>query len=617
MATLKYRINKGAWQTVQLSPENCTGFTLTGNEDYPVPEGYEGTYVASGITHNQREYYEYMELFVWYCSSANKTLYSLMPYGFSELHTTDSIDPWSYEEGEYFYVTEYGSNKNMTYNLTTPQRLTLNLNAGDEVEVVCAARSLFDTSVAESTGDVKFANVIRYDTSCPHEVFGNVNSASYGEGFDGSGATFDGFDEVEYYNDSTYQWYGIGTNSVSTNPGLFSEQWYLTSTKNLLVHNLGDGSFGARRMFYNCYNMVEAPEFLPDTVLPASSITNFPSTGTEIGCYSEMFMECQNLKTAPKLPATEVRYRSYYGMFKNCSSIEKAPDLPATTIGAESYSCMFYSCNNLVKIPKILPAMTLETACYSYMFSGTKIKTAPVLPATSMTWACYHNMFSSCSDLVSPPELPAMSAAQYCYSYMFAYCSSLTTPPALPATKLSDYCYEWMFYSCDALKTAPALPSLSASYHCYDSMFSYCYSLTNAPELPATTLSEDCYESMFSFCTGLTGVPSTLPATALSRYCYYGMFKGCTGLTTTPVLPARTVNDYSYEEMFYGCSSLNYVKAMFTNTPGDTWATRYRTRNWLYGVSATGTFVKNASATWSLSGPSGIPNGWTVETATE
>jgi hypothetical protein len=36
--------------------------------------------------------------------------------------------------------------------------------------------------------------------------------------------------------------------------------------------------------------------------------------------------------------------------------------------------------------------------------------------------------------------------------------------------------------------------------------------------------------------------------------------------------------------------------------------------NWVSNVSATGTFVKSKDATWSVTGVSGIPEGWTVET---
>lgn len=45
---------------------------------------------------------------------------------------------------------------------------------------------------------------------------------------------------------------------------------------------------------------------------------------------------------------------------------------------------------------------------------------------------------------------------------------------------------------------------------------------------------------------------------------------------------------------------------MFTTTP----STSY-TRDWVYGVSSSGTFVKNSAAEWNVNGTNGIPNGWT------
>jgi hypothetical protein len=110
-------------------------------------------------------------------------------------------------------------------------------------------------------------------------------------------------------------------------------------------------------------------------------------------------------------------------------------------------------------------------------------------------------------------------------------------------------------------------------------------------------------------CTSLTTAPE-LPATTLASDCYYQMFYGCTSLTTAPELPATTLVDYCYGHMFNGCTSLNYIKAMFTTTPSDSY-----TRQWVEGVSSTGTFVKNSAATWDVTGNYGIPSGWTVETA--
>ena len=62
--------------------------------------------------------------------------------------------------------------------------------------------------------------------------------------------------------------------------------------------------------------------------------------------------------------------------------------------------------------------------------------------------------------------------------------------------------------------------------------------------------------------------------------------------------------------MFQNCSSLNYIKAMFTTTPSTTY-----TNNWVNGVAATGTFVKNSAAQWDVTGTYGVPSGWTVQTA--
>ena len=63
--------------------------------------------------------------------------------------------------------------------------------------------------------------------------------------------------------------------------------------------------------------------------------------------------------------------------------------------------------------------------------------------------------------------------------------------------------------------------------------------------------------------------------------------------------------------MFANCTNLNYIKALFTTTPGTSY-----TSNWVSGVASTGTFVKNSAATWTTRGVNGIPNNWTIETAT-
>ena len=269
-----------------------------------------------------------------------------------------------------------------------------------------------------------------------------------------------------------------------------------------------------------------------------------------------------------------------------------APEFDGDVLGTcgcnmVSYACydMFIRCIGLTNAPK-LPATTLANYCYSYMFYGcTSLVNAPVLSATTLAENCYEDMFKGCTSLTNAPELPATTLAWYCYSYMFENCTSLTNAPVLPATTLANYCYSYMFYGCT--------------------------SLVNAPVLSATTLAENCYEDMFKGCTSLTNAPE-LPATTLARSCYSYMFYNCTSLTNAPELPATTLANYCYSNMFNGCTSLNYIKAMFLTTPSSSY-----TENWTNNVSPTGTFVKNASASWDVTGVNGIPENWTVETAIE
>ena len=201
-------------------------------------------------------------------------------------------------------------------------------------------------------------------------------------------------------------------------------------------------------------------------------------------------------------------------------------------------------------------------------------------------------------------SVPNYAFCRFCESDKIVDASNLK----LPATALAEYCYYYMFENCTSLTTAPELPATALENNCYCAMFCNCTSLTTAPELPATTLAESCYYNMFEECTSLTTAPK-LPATALAIFCYCGMFQYCTSLTTAPELPATTLAEYCYLGMFQYCTSLNYIKMLATDISAGSCLS-----SWVSGVSATGTFVKNSSATWNKTGSSGVPEGWTVIT---
>jgi hypothetical protein len=272
------------------------------------------------------------------------------------------------------------------------------------------------------------------------------------------------------------------------------------------------------------------------------------------------------------------------------------------------FSQLFHSNQYLVETPQLTQA-ALNIYCYFGMFGNcTSLTTAPELTATTLAANCYQNMFSACTSLTTAPVLPATSLTTGCYVYMFQGCTGLTQAPELPATILADSCYYSMFKGCSSLTTAPVLPATSLTISCYAFMFQNCTSLTTAPVLPATSLMRQCYTSMFAGCTSLTQAPE-LPATTLANNCYSGMFNGCSSLTTAPVLPATSLVSSCYATMFNNCSSLNYVKCLATSGFGQP------TSSWLYGVSASGTFVKHPNATTWPGGISGIPNSWTVQNA--
>lgn len=154
----------------------------------------------------------------------------------------------------------------------------------------------------------------------------------------------------------------------------------------------------------------------------------------------------------------------------------------------------------------------------------------------------FYHLFADNSKLLSAKHLilPATTLTSYCYAYMFWNCANFTTAPQLPATTLSTFCYQYMFRECTNLVNAPQLPATTLAKSCYNGMFYDCYRLETAPELPATTLADYCYSTMFSQCRSLRTAP-VLPATTLPNRCYYRMFNGCTPLnyikamfTTTP-----------------------------------------------------------------------------------
>ena len=222
-----------------------------------------------------------------------------------------------------------------------------------------------------------------------------------------------------------------------------------------------------------------------------------------------------------------------------------------------------------------------------------------------MTDGNYLRLFQDATLMITPPVLPATILSPDCYMYMFMGCTSLMYAPELPATTLESTCYSNMFRGCTSLAAAPELPATTLESSCYLNMFYGCTSLAAAPELPATTLAQGCYNSMFRGCTSLREAPD-LPATTLANNCYANMFYDCTSLILAPELEAPVLVQGCYYYMFRNCSQLSQIICPATDISASS-----ALSNWVSGVAAQGTFYKAAGVNW-ITGPGGIPSGWTV-----
>ena len=80
------------------------------------------------------------------------------------------------------------------------------------------------------------------------------------------------------------------------------------------------------------------------------------------------------------------------------------------------------------------------------LFKKSKVVSAEhlVLPVMTLTNYCYRALFSWCTTLEKAPALPATTLATGCYWYLFEECA-LTEAPVLPATTLVNECYGNMF----------------------------------------------------------------------------------------------------------------------------------------------------------------------------
>ena len=421
--------------------------------------------------------------------------------------------------------------------------------------------------------------------------------------------------------------------------GMFYNCTSLVNATELPATTLADGCYDS--MFYGCTSLTSAPE------LPATTLAN--------SCYNSMFADCRSLTTAPELPATTLASYCYCYMFLFCTSLTTAPVLPAATLTDYCYKHMFASCTSLNYIKMLATNISAEECLYGWVDglsqTGTFVKHTnnKNIPIDSVNgipsgWTVYNE---GNPDVPTDPDVPNTEQLKQQYFWIefeevngvirgltndktdmhhsFDGVTWETTP-----NELSMGENRLVYFRNDSkninglnikfnsrvkiggdMSSMTDMHSQCCRYLFRGNTFNKDTYLTDASELilPWETSAVGCYQQMFANCTALSGVPQ-LPPTTLAVDCYQGMFENCANITTAPVLPATTLIKGCYWSMFAGCTSLNYVKMMATDV-----SAKDCLLGWVNNVAPTGTFVKHPNADIP-SGRDGIPDGWTVETAT-
>ncbi len=181
-------------------------------------------------------------------------------------------------------------------------------------------------------------------------------------------------------------------------------------------------------------------------ILPIDSNGKYylPSPTLSKNSYDSMFYNCTNLVTAPDIMASTATYYCCDSMFYNCINLLYPPKIP-TRITSSAWSCfygMFAGCKKLIATPE-LPSTTLSDACYASMFYGCIALTeAPELPATTLSENCYKQMFVNCDNITVAPTLPALNLKTRCYTKMFQNCNKLNYIKMLATDISASQCLE-------------------------------------------------------------------------------------------------------------------------------------------------------------------------------
>lgn len=324
----------------------------------------------------------------------------------------------------------------------------------------------------------------------------------------------------------------------------------------------------------------------------------------------------------------------FRGVFEGCKEIVDAKNLiiPITNSYGYDYEYMFKDCSNLIYAPETpIPCKNYAKYAFYQCFKGcSKLKSGFRNKFESIGDFCCKEMYSGCSAVEKVDSFVLSGIGKNSMEECFKGCSSLQMVSVDINDDLKEASMKSCFEGCSSLNPIVSfgvgvmynginINSLNIDNESLYRCFKGCSSLSGFGTINMVEAKERCCYEMFYGCSSLermTGIGFTR-GKANTKYSMYGMFEGCSSLINAPELKISDLNSLTgiYERMFYGCSSLKYIKALFLTDPmlqyqGQTDVYWPYTRNWVYGVAESGTFVQSMDAAWFRKGVNAIPESW-------
>ena len=172
-------------------------------------------------------------------------------------------------------------------------------------------------------------------------------------------------------------------------------------------------------------------------------------------CFYRLFDGCEGLVDAENLECDMLpNYYTFRYTFRNCTNLIKAPkELPAYELGQyggfSGYSEMFVGCSSMITAPKLL-APKLTSWAYEKMFQGcSSLQEVPEIHAEELAYYCFENMFENCTSLKLPFFCNWLNYPAYSLVQTFKGCSNIK----LSTTRIDKYVIRYRI-PMDETKTA-------------------------------------------------------------------------------------------------------------------------------------------------------------------